>query len=120
MLLNFLISTQCGTWTHTWISNTFCVLIWSESLVDEALFVDIQNVHAQKKSHKINTTPDTWIYVLPEELCCIMENLNTDCDDFVNLTEFAAFCRSDAADSGADEFRDTLDLYIHDKNRLLS
>ncbi|KAG4962488.1 hypothetical protein JHK82_039177 [Glycine max] len=59
--------------------------------------------------------------VSPEDLRHVMEDLDTDRDDFINLMEFVAFCRSDASiDGGSSEFRDAFDLYNRDKNGLIS
>jgi len=53
-----------------------------------------------------------------DELQRVMEDLDTDHDGFINLAEFAAFCRS--ADGDASELRDAFDLYDKDKNGLIS
>ncbi|OIV94187.1 hypothetical protein TanjilG_13804 [Lupinus angustifolius] len=55
--------------------------------------------------------------VSTSEVQCIMEDLDTDHDGFINLSEFAAFCRSDGDVS---ELRDAFDLYDQDKNGLIS
>ncbi|KAL2339767.1 hypothetical protein Fmac_007707 [Flemingia macrophylla] len=41
-------------------------------------------------------------------------------DSFINLSEFAAFYRSDTVDSGDTELRDAFNLYDQDKNDLIS
>ncbi|KAL2343550.1 hypothetical protein Fmac_004835 [Flemingia macrophylla] len=41
-------------------------------------------------------------------------------NDFINLSEFAAFCRSDIVDNGDTELRDAFNLYDQDKNDLIS
>lgn len=55
-----------------------------------------------------------------EELRRVMEELSTDRDGFINLSEFAAFCRSDTTDGGDSALRDAFDLYDKDKNGLIS
>ena len=46
-----------------------------------------------------------------DELCHVMEELDSDHDGFISLTEFAAFCRSRFVDGGASKLRDTFKLY---------
>ncbi|KAL2320531.1 hypothetical protein Fmac_029500 [Flemingia macrophylla] len=41
-------------------------------------------------------------------------------DGFINLSEFAAFCRFDTVDGGDTELRDTFNLYDQDNNGLIS
>ncbi|KAK6276414.1 hypothetical protein POUND7_006123 [Theobroma cacao] len=56
-----------------------------------------------------------------EELERVMEDIDTDKDGFINLSEFSAFCRSSSdAVSAASELRDAFDLYDQDKNGLIS
>ncbi|KAE9607473.1 hypothetical protein Lal_00026977 [Lupinus albus] len=55
--------------------------------------------------------------VSTSDVQCVMEDLDTDRDGFINLSEFAAFCRSDG---DASEPRDAFDLYDQDKNGLIS
>ncbi|KAL2983155.1 hypothetical protein AAZX31_12G024100 [Glycine max] len=58
---------------------------------------------------------------LDSDLHCVMEDLDTDHDGFISLTEFAAFCRSNAsADGGSGEFHNAFDLYDRNKNGLIS
>jgi len=58
--------------------------------------------------------------VRKDELQRVMEDLDTDHDGFINLAEFAAFCRSGSADGDASELCDAFDLYDKDKNGPIS
>ncbi|XP_022756356.1 probable calcium-binding protein CML27 [Durio zibethinus] len=55
------------------------------------------------------------------ELKCVMEDIDTDKDGFINLSEFCSLCRlSSDAVTAASELRDAFDLYTQDKNGLIS
>ncbi|KAJ0049300.1 hypothetical protein Pint_17032 [Pistacia integerrima] len=49
-----------------------------------------------------------------------MEDLDTNKDGFINLSEFSTFCRSTSDSNGEAELRDAFDLYDQDKNGLIS
>ncbi|VFQ87202.1 unnamed protein product [Cuscuta campestris] len=53
----------------------------------------------------------------PEELNQVMDEIDTDKDGFINLPEFADFCKGDG---GSKELRDAFDLYDADKDGLIS
>ncbi|XP_022735490.1 probable calcium-binding protein CML27 [Durio zibethinus] len=56
-----------------------------------------------------------------EELKRAMEDIDTDKDGFINLSEFSSLCRSSSdAVTAASELRDAFDLYDQDKNGLIS
>ncbi|KAK2432141.1 putative calcium-binding protein CML27 [Trifolium repens] len=55
-----------------------------------------------------------------EELRRVVEDLSADRDGFINLSEFAAFCRKGTSEGGDSELRDAFDLYDKDKNGLIS
>ena len=56
-----------------------------------------------------------------EGLKRVMEDIDTDQDGFINLSEFSSLCRSSSdAVTVASELRDAFDLYDQDKNGLIS
>ena len=55
-----------------------------------------------------------------DELRRVMDELDSDHDGFIFLTEFTAFCRSSSEDGGASELRDAFKLYDQDQNGLIS
>ncbi|XP_023003784.1 probable calcium-binding protein CML27 [Cucurbita maxima] len=57
-----------------------------------------------------------------DELRAVMEDLDTDKDGFINIDEFAVFCKEPIAsnEAGASELRDAFDLYDQDHNGLIS
>ena len=46
-----------------------------------------------------------------DELCHIMDKLNSDHNGFISLIEFATFCCSSSEDGGSSELRDAFKLY---------
>ena len=46
-----------------------------------------------------------------DELRCVMDELDSNHDDFISLTKFAAFCRSSSEDGEASELCDAFKLY---------
>ena len=46
-----------------------------------------------------------------DELCHIMDELNSDHNGFISLIEFATFCCSSSEDGGSSELRDAFKLY---------
>ena len=56
-----------------------------------------------------------------EELKRTMEDIDTDKDGFINISEFSSLCRpSSDSVTAASELRDAFDLYDQDKNGLIS
>ena len=55
-----------------------------------------------------------------DELCRVMDELDSDHDGFISLIEFAAFCRFSSENGGASELRDSFKLYDQDQNGLIS
>ncbi|KAL4574476.1 hypothetical protein LXL04_021308 [Taraxacum kok-saghyz] len=58
-----------------------------------------------------------------DEVNRIMADIDTDCDGFINLEEFAGFCKGNAAgedDGGMTELHDAFKLYDLNKNGLIS
>ncbi|KAK9994671.1 hypothetical protein SO802_024374 [Lithocarpus litseifolius] len=49
-----------------------------------------------------------------------MDELDSDHDDFISLTKFAAFCRSNSELGEASELRNAFKLYSQDQNGLIS
>ncbi|XP_050259775.1 probable calcium-binding protein CML27 [Quercus robur] len=49
-----------------------------------------------------------------------MDELDSDHDNFISLTEFAAFCRYSSKDGRASELRNAFKLYNQDQNSLIS
>ncbi|WP_171526369.1 EF-hand domain-containing protein, partial [Acinetobacter indicus] len=62
-------------------------------------------------------------YTSMEEVSCMMEEIDTDKDGFINLEEFSNFCKGSSSlggDGGVQELRDAFELYDQDKNGLIS
>ncbi|KAK8627845.1 hypothetical protein V6N13_135443 [Hibiscus sabdariffa] len=56
-----------------------------------------------------------------DELKRVLEDIDTDKDGFIDLSEFSALCRSSSDEvTAALELRDAFDLYDQDKNGLIS